>query len=562
MATIPQASISERRLGVLPQVGSARPVDWAGALKGVPEAGIALIDAMGRNDRAQLALQMKKADRDARIALTAYDKWMRAGIDGTVVLDADGLPTHAADGFSSKDWRQMEREGKTAADYLKERETAWRDGEEFKSLDAAARERFERSARFMREDYARAAAEIHRRNFLAKDRFMREGEEAADNMRLVDAEPLDDESFNAVSSQIALRKTLRTLGPLVANPEIADRPGATFADVEFSRPLTDSEAESLKAGYDALMRSHAEHRQAANERRERIRAANARKAAEAAGRDFIRRELEMRDLPQELWADRYEQMGRDPHLRALDPSRAMRYMNAASSIREAEERARKAIERESSEEARRLAQETRDRREESLSDALIRLEMAEMEGVPPEDCSALRADIWRNYAEWYSAGEIGTKFARTFLSSLKTRMSSEAAQAIRDVYRDFGYTGELGQSGLPSEGARRKDEKDGMTYYAPSEKGRVADPARAVGARELHSLAVELDRALAALPPGADARVVMDKAVSRARTRWAKDAFDANRDMMVGALMEARREFGRWRIQREGGGDGDGDRGK
>ena len=69
--------------------------------------------------------------------------------------------------------------------------------------------------------------------------------------------------------------------------------------------------------------------------------AQEREAKQAIGRDFTERELKLRDMPQELWVEAYEAMGRDQTLRKADPKRAMAYMDAAGECARPRQRPRR-----------------------------------------------------------------------------------------------------------------------------------------------------------------------------------------------------------------------------
>lgn len=274
--------------------------------------------------------------------------------------------------------------------------------------------------------------------------------------------------------------------------------------------------------------------------------ANEREARQAVGRDFTERELSIRDIPKELWADAYENLGRDETLRKTDPKRAMAYLDAARDLRSA---ATKAKEKASADAVK--------ANEEGLARAYAVLDLMKMDGsISQDDANETQAAIWRRFRTLSMGGGISPSFIRSFESRLSGQLSEQEADAMRKLYRAFGYTGEVDRKGEVPASVRKKDS---TTYYAPQPDGADEGDRQKVKAAELFSFGDSLLKTLRTLGPDMDREGVVDKEIARLKTDWIKRGFfdsriKENTDAAVRSVMDIQREAQtRWAQEEQNG---------
>ena len=192
--------------------------------------------------------------------------------------------------------------------------------------------------------------------------------------------------------------------------------------------------------------------------------AREREARQAVGRDFAEKELAIRDVPEELWADAYESLGRDKTLRETDPTRAMRFLDAAREMRAATEKAKAKAQDNA------IKAEIKTN-EDGLAAALCQLQMLELEGSMPQDASnEAQAAIWRKFRTCALGRTVSPGFMQTFKNRMETRLTDQEANAMRKFYRAFGYTPDLKSDGEVGATDRNAAKKDSTDYYAPLEE--------------------------------------------------------------------------------------------
>lgn len=262
--------------------------------------------------------------------------------------------------------------------------------------------------------------------------------------------------------------------------------------------------------------------------------AEEREARQAVGRSFTEKELALRDVPQELWADAYESMGKDPTLRKADPKRAMSYMDAASELRTA---ATKAKEKASADAIK--------GNEENLARSLATFDLLKMEGtLSQDDANDAQAAIWRKFRALSLGKQLSPSFMRSFETRLSSQLSDQEANAMRKFYQAFGFSTELDKGGEPTATARRDARKDSENYYAPLEEDGVKLESRKtrVKAADLLTYGDTLLRTLRALGPDINREGVVEREIARLKTGWLKGELDKNRDATVRSVMDMQRE--------------------
>lgn len=266
--------------------------------------------------------------------------------------------------------------------------------------------------------------------------------------------------------------------------------------------------------------------------------AREREARQAVGRDFAEKELAIRDVPEELWADAYESLGRDKTLRETDPTRAMRFLDAAREMRAATEKA-KATAQDNA-----IKAEIKTN-EDGLAAALCQLQMLELEGSMPQDASnEAQAAIWRKFRTCALGRTVSPGFMQTFKNRMETRLTDQEANAMRKFYRAFGYTPDLksdGEVGVTDRNAAKKDSTD---YYAPLEEDGIKLESRKtrIKASDLLRYGDSLLLTLRSLGPDMNREGVVEREIARLRTGWMKGEIDRNRDATVRSVLDIQRE--------------------
>ena len=266
--------------------------------------------------------------------------------------------------------------------------------------------------------------------------------------------------------------------------------------------------------------------------------AREREARQTVGRDFAEKELAIRDVPEELWADAYESLGRDKTLRETDPTRAMRFLDAAREMRAATEKA-KATAQDNA-----IKAEIKTN-EDGLAAALCQLQMLELEGSMPQDASnEAQAAIWRKFRTCALGRTVSPGFMQTFKNRMETRLTDQEANAMRKFYRAFGYTPDLKSDGEVGATDRNAAKKDSTDYYAPLEEDGIKLESRKtrIKASDLLRYGDSLLLTLRSLGPDMNREGVVEREIARLRTGWMKGEIDRNRDATVRSVLDMQRE--------------------
>lgn len=266
--------------------------------------------------------------------------------------------------------------------------------------------------------------------------------------------------------------------------------------------------------------------------------AREREARQAVGRDFAEKELAIRDVPEELWADAYESLGRDKTLRETDPTRAMRFLDAAREMRAATEKAKATAQGNA------IKAEIKTN-EDGLAAALCQLQMLELEGSMPQDASnEAQAAIWRKFRTCALGRTVSPGFMQTFKNRMETRLTDQEANAMRKFYRAFGYTPDLKSDGEVGATDRNAAKKDSTDYYAPLEEDGIKLESRKtrIKASDLLRYGDSLLLTLRSLGPDMNREGVVEREIARLRTGWMKGEIDRNRDATVRSVLDMQRE--------------------
>ena len=169
-------------------------------------------------------------------------------------------------------------------------------------------------------------------------------------------------------------------------------------------------------------------------------AVETRKAREEKLREMVKSELSIRDIPQELWADAYETLGRDKALRERAPDVAMRYLDTARDIRNAEKR----MKEESAEKAAKLASEAEKKRLESGESAMklteARIMYLRAEGTQEAIAKAdeMECDLFRAAQRRFAEGDITHDAYVSYMMRRKDTLSMDEMRAMQKFDNAFG----------------------------------------------------------------------------------------------------------------------------
>ena len=273
--------------------------------------------------------------------------------------------------------------------------------------------------------------------------------------------------------------------------------------------------------------------------------AQEREVRQAVGRDFTEKELAIRDVPEELWADAYESLGRDKTLRETDPARAMRFLDAAREMRAATEKAKAKAQDDA------IKAEIKTN-EDGLAAALCQLQMLELEGSMPQDAAnEAQAAIWRKFRTCALGRTVSPGFMQTFKNRMETRLSDQEANAMRKFYGLLGFHGEITGKGDVTAAAKR----DAESTYRTAEGLKFDDV-------EMFDMGEEILRRLHGMGPEIDRQGAVDEVVKDVFSKALSKKMKAEdvRDAIISGLGEYEDRFDARR--QNGGKDGDGKDGK
>lgn len=272
-------------------------------------------------------------------------------------------------------------------------------------------------------------------------------------------------------------------------------------------------------------------------------AVETRKAREEKLREMVKSELSIRDIPQELWADAYETLGRDKVLRERAPEVAMRYLDMAQSLRDAQDAAKKKAEKGSAPDTKKEIEALRKQTEERLVSAFNVLNFMRLDGGLTQDEENLaQANIWRDFRLAVMKGEVSAEFIKKFQSNLQTDLSEQEKRAMRQFYSAFGYHGELSAGGDVTSGERK--ENADMLYYRPAGDVTHEDSAfNSVSGKNLFDYGTELLRVLRTLDPGVNREAIIAAEIERLKKVDIGHSYYWHRAEAVEEVMTSMREL-------------------
>ena len=177
---------------------------------------------------------------------------------------------------------------------------------------------------------------------------------------------------------------------------------------------------------------------------------------------------------------------------------------AAEARREAAERAR---------ERERMREAAVKENEEMLSRAIAMYNLAKMDGgISQDEKNEFQANIWRTFGEKAARGDVGAKFIKSFTSDIKMELDGQKAEAMRKLYRAFGYTGELNSSGeIPLSKMKEVAEEQ----FTPVSAGDGQMPA--VSGADMLRLTRQFSRDLDTLKPDINKEGVVEALISKSQ---------------------------------------------
>ena len=213
-----------------------------------------------------------------------------------------------------------------------------------------------------------------------------------------------------------------------------------------TNPLADALGE---ADLTAFKKSAVDRMKAAKDSWERDMAVKRREEHDAVVRRSLEGELAIRDVPQEKWAESYERLGRDENLKRLDPARAMRYLDTAREIREAE---KKAAADAKAAEVKRLAAAEKARFQ--AADNMVRKIETDIEWLRNENtpealakADSMECDLFRAVHKRYAKGEIHFKDYEAYLKRRNETISADERRAMVKIDRAFGLGLDVSEGG-------------------------------------------------------------------------------------------------------------------
>ena len=178
-------------------------------------------------------------------------------------------------------------------------------------------------------------------------------------------------------------------------------------------------------------------------------AVETRKAREEKLCEMVKSELSIRDIPQELWADAYETLGRDKALRERAPEVAMRYLDTAQEMREAQV---KAAADAKTAEVKRLAAAEKERFQAAAN--MVHKIESDIEWLRNENtqealarADSMECDLFRAVHKRYAAGEIHFKDYEAYLKRRNETLSADERRAMVKIDRAFDLGLDVSEGG-------------------------------------------------------------------------------------------------------------------
>jgi hypothetical protein len=205
-------------------------------------------------------------------------------------------------------------------------------------------------------------------------------------------------------------------------------------------------------------------------------------------------------------------------------------------------RLRDKVQKEIDRETAKQTEEARAANKEGLSRSLNLLNAMKLDGsISQEEMSEMQARIWAKYKTCLVAGSLPDGFGSTFLSSIKTVLTDQEANAMRKFYKAFGYAPDLksdGEVGVTERNAAKRNYTD---YHAPLERDgqRVETRKTRVTASQLLEYGDALLKTLRTKGPDIDREGVVEQEISRLKTNWIEGDFSKNIEATLEAVQRS-----------------------
>ena len=311
MATIPKVQTSTRRIGILPQIQSHKS-KWGEVgreVKSVLSAGERTLDAYDhlkdtelrvdyhKRERAKaeaeraeaeaerarqiaerakhleeqkIAAEERRIDREGQYGAAKFDSFVQQAWNGSAKVNADGTTTEIP-GIISKHWTEMDREKKTAFDYLGDILTKAKEQDFYAKASPEVRAAIDKHMQFKIAQYGQSAYKLHTLTNGVRMKEENAAIEAKINEELQSVEHADETIFAAESNYAALRKLTQKYGSAIENPDILLQPVVKDGKVVRTVQIGDLKLKGvsdrkdpayarLQADYEALITEHAKNR--------------------------------------------------------------------------------------------------------------------------------------------------------------------------------------------------------------------------------------------------------------------------------------------------------------
>ena len=259
--------------------------------------------------------------------------------------------------------------------------------------------------------------------------------------------------------------------------------------------------------------------------------ARERETNRAVLRDFAEKELAMRDVPQELWADRYDEMGKNEALKKAAPDVAMNYRDTAAKMREAEKRAKE-----------KASVDAIKANENRIYGNLINFIYDKKFGIISGQAAADRqAEVWRDFRVAVAGRAVGEDFPDKFTARLDKELNDQQAEAMRYMMQLFGYNAETDSRGRVGAAERKKTIDSGQEFKTPfKEEGRFWDSQPTISASQLFDYLDRLWRLLDGDDKGGNRLEMAKKMADGMKEEWDHGGFDGMIEGLADDFMKER----------------------
>lgn len=254
-------------------------------------------------------------------------------------------------------------------------------------------------------------------------------------------------------------------------------------------------------------------------------------ARRAVVKDFTQRELSLRDVPQELWANKYDEMGKDEELKKAAPDQAMSYRDTAAKMREAEKRAKEMA-----------SVDAIKSNENRIYGRLINFIYDKKFGILSGQAAAdEQAAVWRDFRVAVSGRAVGEDFPDRFTARLDKELNDQQAEAMRYTMQLFGYNADTDSRGRVGAAERKKAIDKGHTFNMPfKEEGWIWDSQPTISASQLFDYLDRLWRLLDRDDKGGNRLEMAKKMADGMKEEWVRGGNDGMIEGLADNFMKER----------------------